>query len=135
MPNKSRQDYFHLLELNNLKNDSDEFEILTTTSGRLVSDNYEFIQPIRLEENRFLVAFYVRGWRHWNNLDKGIHNLKDVYLEVDPSNQQDENAVAVKENGCTIGFIPAFYSEFIKNVLVNNINFSIKIWYCRCKQT
>lgn len=36
----------------------------------------------------------------------------------------------MKGNGCTTGFIPAFYSEFIKNVLINDMNFAIKNIEC-----
>lgn len=67
------------------------------TGGRLISDSYEFVEPIRREGNQFVFEFYVRGWRHWNTAGKVINNLNDVYLEVDANNEEDVDAVAVKD--------------------------------------
>ena len=125
MPNKSRQDYVALLELNNLSKESSEFEILAATGGRLISDSYEFVEPIRREGNQFVFEFYVRGWRHWNTTGKVINNLNDVYLEVDANNEEDVDAVAVKDREGIIGYVPAFYSEFVKNMLLEDADFEI----------
>ena len=125
LPNKSRQDYVALLELNNLSKESSEFEILAATGGRLISDSYEFVEPIRREGNQFVFEFYARGWRHWNTAGKVINNLNDVYLEVDANNEEDVDAVAVKDREGIIGYVPAFYSEFVKNMLLEDADFKI----------
>lgn len=125
LPNKSRKDYTALLELNNLSVDSDEFEILSATGGRLISDNYEFVRPIQMEKNQFFIDFYVRGWRHYNSEDRVISDLEKVYLEVDENNPKDIDAVAVKDDRGIIGFVPAFYSEFVKKALTTGSDYRI----------
>ena len=43
LPNPARADYLSILNSHNLEKDSNKFDILKATKGRLVTDNYEFV--------------------------------------------------------------------------------------------
>lgn len=125
LPNKSRPDYLELLRANNLKDDSDEFEILSLTGGRLISDNYEFVKPVYFDGKKFSFDFYVRGWRYYNDEEYKIDELSKISLETEEENEQDPDAIMVRYEDKVIGYVPAFYSEFMKAVMDSESNYTI----------
>lgn len=125
LPHKARPDYMELLRENNLNINDNEFDLLTMTGGKLISDNYEFVKPVKFKDEFFTFDFYVRGWRHYNDEKQQLNDLAKISLEIDEGNEQDPDAVMVKYEGEIIGYVPAFYSEFIKNVIENNLTHEI----------
>jgi len=120
LPNKNRKDYNNLMNLLNLSKDATEFEVLSVSGGKLVADNYEFVKPILFKDNKFAIEFFVRGWRHHvGDEDINIQGSK-ISLEREPLNPQDTQAVAVYSDSKKIGYVPAFYSDFIYEHLNQN---------------
>lgn len=132
LPNFKRKDYQNLYKELGLSVESSVFDILTLTGGILKTDSYEFVEPIKLDsDNKYEISFYLRGWRHYNDSDSILNYTDNLSLEIDEGNQYDENAVYVLKNKeKRIGYIPSFYSEFMKNkVLEKNLEYDLKFDY------
>ncbi|GAA0485856.1 hypothetical protein IRB23SM22_17610 [Alkalibacterium sp. s-m-22] len=125
LPNKARPDYVELLKANNLSVKNDEFEVLTMTGGKLISDNYEFVKPVDFDGKDFSFDFYVRGWQHYNEDKRQLKDLSEISFETEEDNGQDPDAIIVKYAGETIGYVPAFYSDFMKTVIESNSRFEV----------
>nr|WP_239576191.1 HIRAN domain-containing protein [Enterococcus lemanii] len=74
--------------------------------------------------------FYLRGWRHYQ-LDSAAKIDSDdaLILQLDLDNPYDKNAVRVLKNEETIGYIPSFYSKFVRTILEENLLFDLKYRY------
>ena len=120
LPNKGRIDYLEILNSYNLDKESSDFDILKATRGRTLTDNYEFVPAFDLNK----IEFDVAGTRHCKDINKCKDFLKInrvLYLEPEPNNKNDENAVKVvlKENGKLyhLGYVPRYYSKELLNEL------------------
>ena len=118
LPNKGRIDYLEILNSYNLDKESSDFDILKATRGRTLTDNYEFVPAFDLNK----IEFDVAGTRHCKDINKCKDFLKInrvLYLEPEPNNKNDENAVKVvlKENGKLyhLGYVPRNYSKDISD--------------------
>lgn len=132
LPNFKRKDYQEIYKELGLTSESSVFDILTLTGGILKTDSYEFVEPIKVDsDGRYKISFYLRGWRHHNDLDSTLISTDNLSLEIDEGNQFDENAVCVLKNaGKRIGYIPSFYSEFMKTeVLEKNLEYELEFDY------
>ena len=114
LPNKGRIDYLEILNSYNLDKESSDFDILKATRGRTLTDNYEFVPAFDLNK----IEFDVAGTRHCKDINKCKDFLKInrvLYLEPEPNNKNDENAVkaVLKENGKLyhLGYVPKYYSK------------------------
>lgn len=130
LPNKGRIDYLEILNSYNLDKESSDFDILKATRGRTLTDNYEFVPAFDL--NR--IEFDVAGTRHCKDINKCKDFLKInrvLYLEPEPNNKNDENAVKVvlKENGKLyhLGYVPRYYSKELLNELNKGAKYSAMI--------
>lgn len=130
LPNEYRPDYLSILNAFNLNSNSTCFEILKETRGRLLTDNYEFVPSF--DEKK--IEFDIAGTRYIKELDL----LKDkldinvsLYLEVENNNKYDESAIKIKfeSNGnyYYLGYVPKYYSKYIKDILEKNISYSAMI--------
>jgi len=118
LPNMDRKDYRPLLKHLGITRESTEFEIMSITGGSINSDNYEFLKPIEHDGTKFKLDFYLRGWRHYNELEDEINDDDRLSLVIEDDNSYDEDAVAVYKNKETlIGYVPAFYSTFITKMI------------------
>lgn len=86
--------------------------------------------PIYINDNHFDFDFYVAGWRYYEG-DRLINHLKRddlVALDFDPDNPEDNKAILVSSvNGCTLGYIPAFYSGFMYEIMKKRCHYTAKI--------
>lgn len=130
LPNKGRIDYLEILNSYNLDKESSDFDILKATRGRTLTDNYEFVPAFDLNK----IEFYVAGTRHCKDINKCKDFLKInrvLYLEPEPNNKNDENAVKVvlKENGKLyhLGYVPRYYSKELLNELNKGAKYSAMI--------
>lgn len=131
IPSLRRKDYAASFEELGISNSSTDFEVLTITGGVLQSDSYEFVEPIILEnENTYDLNFYLRGWRHYQfDSAAKIDSDDALTLQLDLDNRYDKNAVRVLKNEETIGYIPSFYSKFVRTILEENLPFDLKYRY------
>lgn len=130
LPNKGRIDYLEILNSYNLDKESSDFNILKATRGRTLTDNYEFVPAFDLNK----IEFDVAGTRHCKDINKCKDFLKInrvLYLEPEPNNKNDENAVKVvlKENGKLyhLGYVPRYYSKELLNELNKGAKYSTMI--------
>lgn len=130
LPNPGRPDYLSVLNSYNLEKDSDKFEILKATKGRLLTDNYEFVPAF--DSNK--VEFDVAGTRHCDDIKKCkklIEVNDNLLLELDPDNKFDANAIKVilKKNGNTyhLGYVPRYYTSELTELLKKKVEYSAMI--------
>ena len=130
LPNKGRIDYLEILNSYNLDKESSDFDILKATRGRTLTDNYEFVPAFDLNK----IEFDVAGTRYCKDINKCKDFLKInrvLYLEPEPNNKNDENAVKVvlKENGKLyhLGYVPRYYSKELLNELNKGAKYSAMI--------
>lgn len=130
LPDKRRPDFKELLAELGLPYDYTEMDLLRATGGRLATDSYEFVAPIFIEGNHFDFDFYVAGWRYYEG-NRVINHLKQndhVRFHLHFDNPEDDKAVLVLSvNGHRLGYVPAFYSGFMFEVIQKNCKYTAKI--------
>lgn len=131
LPDKRRPDFHEILVDLGLPLDYTEMDLLRATGGRLATDPYEFVAPITLIEDQFCFDFFIAGWRYYDG-EKVANELEEgakVNFELEPSNEKDPKAVIVLTDnyGYKLGYIPAFYSGFMFDVIKNNGQYEAKI--------
>lgn len=130
LPDSRRPDYQTVLKDLGLPKDCTDMDVLHASGGILATDSYEFVSPIIVENNRFDLEFFVAGWRYYD----GSHIINQlevgdlVNFSLDPENPEDHKAVKVSTvNHKLLGFIPAFYSGWMFEVIKKNCTFYAKI--------
>ncbi|OPX01195.1 HIRAN domain-containing protein [Geobacillus proteiniphilus] len=130
LPDRRRPDFLEILRTYGLPRDCTDMDLLRATGGKLATDSYEFVAPIYVSGNHFDFDFYVAGWRYYEG-NRVIQHLKvgdEVHFRLEPENRQDSKAVEVlTDKGCKLGYIPAFYSEFMFNLIQNNGRYTARI--------
>ena len=113
-----------------MERDSDNFEILKATRGRIVTDNYEFVSAF--DPNR--VEFDVAGTNYCKDVEECKNYLKindKLYLEHELNNEKDNHAIKViyERNGNKyhLGYVPRYYSKEILNELNKGTEYSAMI--------
>lgn len=126
LPDRNRNDYKEILKRLGINSDSSDFDLLSVTGGILNSDSYEFVKPIEFNQNEFSANFYLRGWRYYNAPEEALLKHDFLTLEIEEGNEYDEDAVCIlkNENKC-IGYVPAFYSSFVKDILTNDSSYEV----------
>ncbi len=131
LPDPRRPDYPSVLRELGLSSECSEMDILRATGGILATDSYEFVSPILVENNYFDLDFFVAGWRYYNG-DQVIDQLQvgdSVEFSLEPENDHDHKAVVVMSvNGEKLGFIPAFYSGWMFEIIEKKCNYQAKVW-------
>lgn len=130
LPDERRPDYQTLLQELGLPSDSTKMDILRATGGILATDSYEFVSPIFIEENHFDLDFFVAGWRYYDGEDviNQLQSGDDVNFTLESENPEDKKAVLVMSvNGEKLGYIPAFYSGWMFEVIQRNCKFRARI--------
>lgn len=118
LPQKSRKDYQVILKNLGVTKESTDFEIMSITGGTINSDNYEFVKPIKHDGTKFKLDFYLRGWRYYNNNTEHLKANDELFVVMESENKYDDDAVAIyKNNKKKIGYVPAFYSAFITEMI------------------
>ncbi len=130
LPHKGRPDYQELLRKYSVPEDHTQLDLLRITGGKLATDTYELVQPITFHQGQFDADFYIAGWRYYdgpqvvNNLFEG----QQLKLALHADNPEDRFAVRITDNkNNVLGFVPAFYSEFMYRVITNNLAYKIQI--------
>ncbi|MEJ9280881.1 HIRAN domain-containing protein [Ureibacillus thermosphaericus] len=131
LPDKGRPDFSKLLQSFGLSIDYSEMDLLRATGGRLATDPYEFVAPIYRFNDHFDFDFYVAGWRYYEGEDV-LNELKVgevVKFELDIMNPKDDKAVVIltTQSGGKLGYVPAFYSGFMFDVIKNGGKYEAKI--------
>lgn len=130
LPDPRRPDYKTVLRDLGLPLDSTEMDVLRATGGILATDSYEFVSPIIVENNYFDLDFFVAGWRYYDE-ELVIDQLQRgdvVDFSIDTKNPEDHKAVVVMSvNGEKLGFIPAFYSGWMFEIIEKNCKFQARI--------
>lgn len=130
LPNETRPDYLEILNCYNLEKDSNDFEILKATRGRVITDNYEFVPAF----DPFKIEFDVAGTSHCADIDeckKYLKINKKLYLEPEPNNINDKYAIKItfKENDKKfhLGYVPRYYSKELSEELNQGVEYSAMI--------
>jgi hypothetical protein len=130
LPDFRRPDYLSVLQDLGLSPECMEMDVLRATGGILATDSYEFVSPIIVENNNFGLDFFVAGWRYYDG-DLVIDQLQvgdSVDFSLDPENDHDHKAVVVMSvNGKKLGFIPAFYSGWVYEIIEKNCNYQARV--------
>lgn len=131
LPDKRRPDFSKLLQSFGLSIDYSEMDLLRATGGRLATDPYEFVAPIYRFNDHFDFDFYVAGWRYYDG-ENSLSELKVgevVKFELDLINPEDDKAVVIltTQSGHKLGYVPAFYSGFMFDVIRNGGKYEAKI--------
>lgn len=131
LPDKRRPDFSELLRSFGLSNDYTEMDLLRATGGRLATDPYEFVSPIYRYNDHFDFDFYVAGWRYYEG-ESALQELKvgeEVKFKLDPVNPEDNKAVLIltTQSGYKLGYVPAFYSGFMFDIIKNDENYTAKV--------
>ncbi|GAB3042364.1 HIRAN domain-containing protein [Virgibacillus ainsalahensis] len=124
LPDPRRPDYQTFLQNLGLPLDCTEMDVqLYVSGGILATDSYEFVSPIYLENNYFDLNFFVAGWRYYEG-ERVIDHLRKgnvVDFSLDSENTEDDKAVLVMTvNGEKLGYIPAFYSGWMYEIIQKN---------------
>lgn len=126
LPDKRRPDYEKIVKDLGLPPDATDMDLLKATGGRLATDSYEFVNPIFVQGDVFNLEFYVAGWRYYDG-DKAAKELKEgseVVLKPEKGNKYDPFAIRVySRNGFWLGYVPVFYSEFMRDVISRGIQY------------
>src|SRR5699024_528519 len=61
LPDSRRPDYQLVLQELGLSKEATELEVLRATRGILATDSYEFVSPIKVEDNDFELDFFIAG--------------------------------------------------------------------------
>lgn len=129
LPNPTRKDYEEVLKSYGLNKNSSLIEILETTKGRLLTDNYEFVSAFNKEK----IEFDLAGTRHCKDFEKCRNTLKvgdKLILELERNNRYDENAIVVlfdEEKRYKIGYVPRYYSKQLSELLKKNVKYNAEI--------
>lgn len=130
LPNPSRPDYLDMLNEYDLSGDASDWDILTATKGRLVTDDYEFVRPFTEKK----VEFDVAGTRHREDYAqfKDILSTNDkVELVPEPTNEFDKNAIKVcladADHQVHLGYVPKFYSKELSDLLKSGKKYSARV--------
>jgi hypothetical protein len=130
LPDHRRPDFLEILRAHGLSMDYTEMDLLRATGGRLATDSYEFVAPIYVYGDHFDFQFYIAGWRYYEG-EKVINQLQvgeEVRFRLEPENKQDSKAVMVlTKQGHKLGYIPAFYSDFMFHIIENRHNYQATI--------
>lgn len=130
LPDPRRPDYHSVLRDLGLPKSTTEMAVLQATGGLLVTDSYEFVSPIIVEDDSFDLDFFVAGWRYYDG-DSIIDCLQRgdlVEFSLDPENLEDNKAVIVMSaNGEKLGYIPAFYSAWMFEIIEKECSYQAKI--------
>jgi len=126
LPNFKRNDIKKKYEVMGLSEMTPSYEVFSITGGLLAGDNYEFVKPIQSNENCYNLEFYIRGWRHYNEESFELCEHDKLFFEIDENNEHDSNAVKVVCREKVIGYVPAFYSDFLSGSLKNNDEITIE---------
>ncbi len=130
LPNSTRPDYLEILNSYNLDKETEEFEILKVTRGRTITDNYEFVPAFDLNK----IEFDVAGTSHCDDIKecrKYLRVNKKLYLEPEPDNVSDKNAIKIvfKEDGRVfhLGYVPRYYCKELLDELYKGVKYSAMI--------
>lgn len=130
LPNPHRPDYLDMMNEYDLTDNASDWEILTATKGRLITDDYEFVRPFTLDK----IEFDIAGTRHrddYPNFEKVLSVNDKVQLEPEPDNKYDANAIKIKlnKNGNEyhLGYVPRFYSKQLSDFLNDDHKYSAMI--------
>lgn len=130
LPDPRRPDYQTVLRDLGLPRDCTEMDVLRASGGILATDSYEFVPPIIAENNHFDVDFFIAGWRYYEG-ERVIDRLQKgdwVEFSLDPHNPEDPKAVVVmSKNKEKLGYIPAFYSGWMFEMIEKNCEFQARI--------
>lgn len=126
LPDSRRPDYHILLRELGLFQSSSEMDILKATGGILATDSYEFVTPIVVDNNHFEINLFVAGWRYYEG-EEVIKNLQigdEINFKLELSNTEDDKAIIVlSSNREKLGYIPAFYSSWMYEIITKNCNY------------
>lgn len=121
LPNRNRPDFKKLLIKFGLDDNSTDMDFLSATGGKLATDSYEFVNPIFVKDNKFILDFYIAGWSHYEG-DTVINQLQlgsKLILQPDPENIKDKFAIKIlTEDNILLGYVPAFYSEVLSEATI-----------------
>ena len=130
LPDPRRPDYKELMEGLGLTVNSTELDVLRATGGLLATDSYEFVEPILVENNHFSFDLFIAGWRYYDG-ESVIGDLKvdnPVIFALDLENPEDDKAVKIySADNVVLGYIPAFYSEWIFEAIERDWFYHAKI--------
>lgn len=127
LPNKNRDDYLEILNYYNLNSSDDEYEILTRTKGRLLTDTFEFVPPF--DKNK--IEFEIAGTRYSEEIEKYLKEIKpNTKLALEPTTYKDEPAIKVYgilSKKVFLGYVPRYYAKEIYEQLEKKVNYSAMI--------
>lgn len=133
LPDRKRRDLDKILQKYGLE-EFDEFELLKKSGARLPIDTYEFIDPIRPEDESVQRDFYVMGTRHSTPCNGECCDLLPAVtvgdrltLQKEPDNLHDPFAIRVMtQNGDLLGYVPRYYNKEIGARIESGMSYCCK---------
>ena len=127
LPPRSRSDFHDFLKRWEIQNQNiSDFDLLSITGGKLVTDHFEFIDPhAHKRPNQFIteLAGITHTLKDGNVVEqlKKLKGGKEVSLRRNPDNRFDPDAVEVYYSNNHVGHIKRIHATTISNELKANI--------------
>jgi hypothetical protein len=109
-----RSDLHHYLEMLDLPDGAEPFEILGVAGGGRATDNFEVFPKIEKEmDGAFRCRFFLHGWRHVNEAArdrlKSLKSGEKLYVCIELTNPETQFAVQIQtEDYHMIGWAPRY---------------------------
>lgn len=123
LPPDSRPDYEDYLRSYRISPSAENIttlSLLAYTTGKLAGDGFSFANTFEGVDSPFDFTFEIAGFRHNEGMKlENIESLQDVEvtLKKEPSNQYDNNAIAVEYNGKKLGYMPHGINSIMMSLL------------------
>ncbi|MFE3576575.1 HIRAN domain-containing protein [Lysinibacillus sp. NPDC059133] len=132
LPSEKRADFTQIISELHLSAAPSKMELLEQTRGKLATDTYSFEKPLKVENDKLVTAFFVHGMRHQQDLPTNwadiVKMTNRVYLQAEPENPVDKNAIAIYAGmGTKLGFVPRFYATGISALLKRGLQPTIQV--------
>lgn len=131
LPKPERDDYLDLLNRYGLDVKDSPFKVLSTTKGRQITDNFEFVPAFNTEK----IEFDIAGVSHLQKSellkhfeDGHLRNGAKLRLSLDKENEYDKFAIKIllpiKEKNIFLGYVPRYYSKDLTEIIEKGTEYS-----------
>lgn len=123
-----RPDLAQTLEQLGLSPEAEPFEVLAVSGGQRTGDTYE-LTPLP-EHGDVQLPFLVHGIRHLLPQERSqIDALtpgQRLTLQHEPSNEVNDRAVLVTDNGARLGYVPDPLLDYVHNMMAQDYALTVK---------
>lgn len=121
LPPRERSDFSRYLDLFRIRNAQiSDFALLGYTEAKLPSDGFALVSELEsacVPSEHFLE---VAGFRHYPESIRSLRGGEELFLQKEPDNKYDPNAVRVEFEGNVIGYVNRFQAKTFNRWLDNH---------------